>query len=252
VNEKLKSLTERYHRQLLLPEIGTIGQERLGDSKVLVVGAGGLGSAVLLYLAAAGVGNLGIADGDEVRLDNLNRQVLHRSRDVGVPKPISARRTLNALNPEVRVVTYFERIDSVGTAKVLISQYDVVVDATDNFSARCTLNRACAELGVPLVHGSVHRFEGQASVFWTPKGPCYQCLFPRVPPEATEPIPVVGPVPGLIGTIQALETLKILLGVGTPLLGRLLIYDGLNMEFTTVRFARRPDCPVCGEGAVHL
>ncbi len=242
---------QRYARHLVLPEVGPDGQERLRRARVLCVGAGGLGSPVLLYLAAAGVGRLGIADGDAVDLTNLQRQVLHGMPDVGRPKTVSARDALLRLNPEVQVALHEGRLTSANALEI-VAAYDLVVDATDNFPARYLLNDACVLLKKPEVYGSVLRFEGQASVFAPHRGgPCYRCLYPEPPPPGTVPscaeAGILGVVPGIIGTIQAAETLKWILGRGTSLLGRLLVLDALSMRFRELNVRRDPRCAVCGE-----
>lgn len=240
---------ERYRRHLILPGVGTEGQERLKAARVLVVGAGGLGSPVALYLAAAGVGTIGLVDNDVVDITNLQRQLLHGTRDVGRSKLESARDRLHDVNPHVRVVLHPSWLTS-GNALDIIRAYDVVVDGTDNFATRYLVNDACVLLGIPNVHGSVFRFDGQASVFATSDGPCYRCLYPEPPPP--EMVPncaeggVLGVLPGLVGTIQATETLKLLLGHGETLAGRLLMIDALGMEFRSLRLSRDPSCPACG------
>jgi sulfur-carrier protein adenylyltransferase/sulfurtransferase len=240
---------QRYSRHLLLPEVGEDGQRRLKRASVLCVGAGGLGSPVALYLAAAGVGRLGLVDFDRVDASNLQRQLLHGTADVGRRKTDSARDRLHDLNPHVHVETYDEALTSANAMEIL-GRYDVVVDGTDNFQTRYLTNDACVLLGVPNVYGSVLRFEGQASVFSTPDGPCYRCLFREPPPPGMVPScaegGVLGVLPGLIGTIQATETIKLLLGVGTTLAGRLLLVDALRMQFRTIELRRDPECPACG------
>lgn len=241
----------RYARQLTLPEIGEAGQERLGRSKVLLIGAGGLGSPAAYYLAAAGVGQLGIVDHDTVDRSNLQRQILHTDDRVGMGKAESARRTLNALNPAIAVETYEERLSSENVER-LFDGYDLVVDGSDNFATRYLVNDACVKLGLPNVHGAVFRFEGQLSVFWPAadaEAPCYRCLYPEPPPPEQAPscaeAGVMGVLPGIIGTLQALETLKILLETGRPMIGRLLCFDGLATEFRELRIRRDPDCAYC-------
>lgn len=242
----------RYARQLTLPEIGEAGQEKLGRSKVLLIGAGGLGSPAAYYLAAAGVGTLGIVDHDSVDRSNLHRQILHTDDRVGMSKAESARRTLNALNPAVRVETYEERLSSDNVERIF-DGYDLVVDGADNFATRYLVNDACVKLGLPNVHGAVFRFEGQLSVFRPGSGddaPCYRCLYPEPPPPEQAPscaeAGVMGALPGIIGTLQALEALKLLLGTGKPLVGRLLCFDGLAGEFRELRVRRDPECSYCG------
>jgi molybdopterin/thiamine biosynthesis adenylyltransferase/rhodanese-related sulfurtransferase len=243
----------RYARHLTLPEVGLDGQERLLAAKVLVVGAGGLGSPALLYLAAAGVGTIGIVDFDVVDPSNLQRQVVHSTADVGRQKLDSAKARLEGLNPDVRVVLHQERL-SRDNALGILATYDLLVDGCDNFATRYLTNDACVLSGKPNVFGSVFGFEGQASVFWPsgPQGgPCYRCLFPEPPPPGTVPScaegGVLGVLPGLIGLIQATEAVKIILGQGETLAGRLLLYDAMAMTFRTVRVRRNPECPICGE-----
>lgn len=241
----------RYNRQLLLPELGVAGQERLRAARVLVVGAGGLGSPVLLYLAAAGVGTLGIVDGDRVDTSNLHRQVIHGTDDVGRDKTASAAAALKRLNAHVTVHTYQERVDA-SRFRTLVADYDLVVDGSDNYPTRYAINDACAAADKPWIYGSVERFSGQVSVFGTNDGPCYRCLFPHPPRPGSsascEEIGVLGAVPGAIGAMQAIEALKWLTGVGEPLVGRLLQYDFLSGQSQLVRFDRRQDCPACGAG----
>lgn len=239
----------RYSRHIGLREVGESGQRRLKQASVLVVGAGGLGSPALLYLAAAGVGRLGIVDFDAVDLSNLQRQLLHDTASVGMAKTASARARLHAINPLVDVETIDEPL-SAANALDVIARYDVVIDGTDNFKTRYLTNDACVLLGRPNVYGSVLRFEGQASVFATPDGPCYRCLYPEPPPPGLVPscaeAGVLGVLPGLIGTIQATETIKMILGAGEPLAGTLLLVDALTMRFRTIRVRRDPSCPACG------
>ncbi|HEY4217951.1 MAG TPA: molybdopterin-synthase adenylyltransferase MoeB [Gemmatimonadaceae bacterium] len=239
----------RYSRHLILPDVALDGQRRLKAARVLLVGAGGLGSPAALYLAAAGVGTLGIVDFDVVDLTNLQRQVLHGTRDVGRSKLASARDRLADLNPNVHVETHETRLTSANALDIL-GQYDIVVDGTDNFATRYLTNDACVLLGKPNVYGSIFRFEGQASVFATADGPCYRCLFPEPPPPGAVPScaegGVFGVLPGLIGTIQATETIKLILGLGDSLAGRLLLVDAMTMQFHTVRVPRDPACPACG------
>lgn len=241
---------QRYARHLTLPEVGAAGQRRLRQGSVLLVGAGGLGSPAALYLAAAGVGRLGIVEPDAVELSNLQRQVLHGGAALGRAKLESARARLADLNPHVRLDGYPLRL-AAANALPILRAYDVVLDCSDNFATRYLVNDACVLLGKPLVYGAVHRFEGQASVFQVGRGPCYRCLFPQPPPAGTVPncaeAGVLGVLPGLVGCLQALEALKLLLGVGEPLLGRLLLCDGLGLRFHEIRFARDPQCPACGE-----
>ena len=242
----------RYSRHLLLPEVGAEGQESLLSSRVLIIGAGGLGSPVALYLAAAGVGTIGIIDPDTVDISNLQRQILHDGERVGRLKVESATETLRTLNPDVKVEPYAARL-SADNAVALMSAYDVVVDGADNFPTRYLVNDAALRVRVPVVHGSVFRFEGQATVFTPYDGPCYRCLFPLPPPPELAPscaeAGVLGVLPGIIGSIQALEALKLLLGVGESLAGRLLTYDALDQEFRTLRIRRDPECPACADEA---
>jgi len=239
----------RYSRQIILPQVGGRGQRKLLESKVLVVGAGGLGSPAALYLAAAGVGTLGLADFDTVDLSNLHRQVLHQTDDVGRPKTTSAAETLRALNSDVSVTLHQERISAENGLKI-VEPYDVVVEGSDNFPTKYLINDACVLLGKPLVLGAVYQFEGQAAVFMPGKGPCYRCLFPEIPPQDLIPscqeAGVLGAVPGIIGSLQAAETLKLLLGVGETLTGRLLVFDGLETSFMDLELKWNPDCLVCG------
>jgi len=240
----------RYARHLALPEVGIEGQTRLKAGRVLCVGAGGLGSPLALYLAAAGVGTLGIVDFDTVDESNLQRQILHGTKDVGRSKLDSAADRLHDVNPHVSVVKHDRQL-SASNALDIVADYDVIVDGTDNFPTRYLVNDACVLLGKPNVYGSVFRWEGQASVFSTDGGPCYRCLFREPPPPGLVPNcaegGVVGVLPGIIGSLQALETIKLLLGIGDTLAGRLLIFDALAMEWREVRLRRNPDCPVCGD-----
>ena len=239
----------RYDRHLTLPEVGAEGQIRLKNSRVLIVGAGGLGSPLALYLAAAGVGHLGLVDFDAVDLSNLQRQVLHGTSDVGRAKLASARRRLTDVNPHVRLQSYETRL-TAANAREIITGYHVIVDGTDNFGTRFLVNDASVLFGVPNVYGSIFRFEGQASVFGAPDGPCYRCLFRAPPPAGLIPNcaegGVLGVLPGVVGTIQATETIKLLLGIGRPLVGRLLLFDALALEFRTVTVRKDPACPACG------
>jgi adenylyltransferase/sulfurtransferase len=239
----------RYARQVRLPEVGAAGQARLRDSAVLIVGAGGLGSPAAIYLAAAGVGRLGIADADRVDVTNLQRQILYRTDDVGRDKAPAAARALSALNPATTVDVIDERITSAN-ALDLVSRYDVVIDGTDNFPTRYLLSDACVLRSTPLVYGSVDRFEGQVSVFVANGGPCYRCLFPDPPEPGTvqncADAGVLGVLPGMVGVAQATETLKLLLGAGEPLVGRLLMFDALRMRFQSIEVDRDPACPACG------
>jgi adenylyltransferase/sulfurtransferase len=242
--------TLRYARHLILPEVGPAGQRRLKQARVLLVGAGGLGSPVALYLAAAGVGTLGMVDFDVVDATNLQRQVLHGTSDVGRPKLDSARDRVGELNPHVAVEPHPVRLTSANALEIF-REYDVVVDGTDNFPTRYLVNDACVLTGKPNVYGSILRWEGQASVFWAERGPCYRCLFRDPPPPGLVPScaegGVLGVLPGIVGTLQAAETLKLLLGVGEPMVGRLLLLDALRMRFRELRLRKDPECPVCGE-----
>ena len=241
---------ERYSRHLILPEVGIDGQRRLKGARVLCVGAGGLGSPAALYLAAAGVGTLGLVDFDAVDASNLQRQIIHGTPDIGRPKLESARARLSALNPEVHIETHELKLSS-SNAMALFKQYDVILDGTDNFATRYLVNDACVILGKPNAYGSIFRFEGQASVFATRGGPCYRCLFPEPPPPGLVPScaegGVLGVLPGVIGTIQATETIKLILGASGTLIGRLLLYDAWAMRFRELKVRRDPDCPVCGD-----
>ena len=244
--------SKRYSRHLLIPEVGERGQFKLLDSRVLLIGAGGLGSPAAYYLAAAGVGTIGIIDSDVVEESNLQRQILHNTTRVGQYKAESARETLEALNPDVKVITSIERLDETNVARI-IADYDVILDGTDNFPTRYLLNDAVLLANKPVVHGSVFRFEGQLTVFKPNEGPCYRCLYPEPPPPELAPgcaeAGVLGVLPGIIGLLQATETIKLLLGIGDPLIGRLLTYDGLAGEFNELRLFRDPECPACGENA---
>lgn len=240
----------RYSRHLLLPEVGEPGQTRLLESSVLLIGAGGLGSPAALYLAAAGVGTIGLVDFDAVDASNLQRQILHGVDRIGMPKVESARETLSALNPDVKIVTYPHRLGADNALEIL-SGYDLILDGGDNFPTRYLVNDASLHLRVPVVHGSIFRFEGQASVFHPYQGPCYRCLFPQPPPPELAPscaeAGVLGVLPGIIGSIEAMEAIKVLLGIGDTLVGRLLIYDALEQDFQTVNVRRDPECPACSD-----
>lgn len=240
----------RYHRQLILPELGVEGQRRLRAASVLIVGAGGLGSPVGLYLAAAGVGRIGIVDGDLVEVSNLHRQILHDTPSIGTHKTASAGARLRALNPEVEIVEIPLRVDASNALKIL-QGWDVVVDGCDNFPTRYLLNDACVLLNIPLVYGAIHRFEGQASVFVAEGGPCYRCLFRDPPPPGFAPncaeAGVLGSLPGIVGSIQATETIKLIAGIGSPLIGRLLLIEALGCDYRSMEIRRDPDCRVCGD-----
>ena len=241
----------RYSRHLLIPEIGAAGQQRLLEARVLVVGAGGLGSPAALYLAAAGIGCLGIVDDDDVDESNLQRQVLHSTTALGEPKVESAGRRLAELNTDVEVVPFHERLTSANADRILDEGWDVIVDGADNFPTRYLLNDASVWHQIQVVHGSIFRFEGQTTVFAPGSGPCYRCLFPQPPPPELAPScaegGVLGVLPGVIGSIQGSETLKLVLGIGRPLIGRLLLYDALEAHFDEVAVRRDPACPVCGD-----
>jgi adenylyltransferase/sulfurtransferase len=253
VLEDLPALTndeiKRYSRHLIMPEVGVEGQRKLKAGKVLCIGAGGLGSPAAMYLAAAGIGTLGIVDFDVVDFSNLQRQILHGTPDVGRSKLASAKDRLQALNPNVDVVTHETAISSENALK-LFEPYDVILDGTDNFPTRYLVNDACVLTGKPNAYGSIFRFEGQASVFGTKEGPCYRCLYPEPPPPGLVPScaegGVLGVLPGIIGVIQATEAIKLILGAGEPLIGRFLIFDALRMKFRELKLKKDPDCPVCG------
>jgi adenylyltransferase/sulfurtransferase len=246
-NDQIK----RYSRHLILPEVGMAGQKRICSTSVLCIGAGGLGSPIAMYLAAAGVGRLGIVDFDTVDFSNLQRQILHETRDVGRPKAESAKETIKGINPDVEVVIHNTRLSSENALDI-IRRYDIVVDGTDNFPTRYLTNDACVLLKKPNVYGSIFRFEGQASVFAPHlSGPCYRCLYPEPPPPGMVPScaegGVLGVLPGIIGCIQATEILKLALGQGSPLVGRLLLFNALDMKFKELKLRRDPECPLCGE-----
>ena len=241
----------RYSRHLLIPEVGEEGQRKLLAARVLLVGAGGLGSPASLYLAAAGVGTLGIVDEDVVDDTNLQRQIVHTTSRIGEPKVDSARQTLEALNPDVNVRAFRERLTSENVDRILGEDWDVIIDGADNFPTRYLVNDASVWHGIPVVHGSIYRFEGQVTVFKPGDGPCYRCLFPTPPPPELAPScaegGVLGVLPGIVGSLQANEALKLLLGIGEPLVGRLQLFDALAATFTEVALRRDPQCPVCGE-----
>ena len=240
----------RYSRHLIMPEVALDGQKRLKSARVLLIGAGGLGSPLGLYLAAGGIGCIGLVDFDVVDFSNLQRQVLHGTPDVGRPKLQSAKERLQAINPEVQIELYETRLTSANALDIL-QRYDIVIDGTDNFPTRYLVNDACVLLKKPNIYGSIFRFDGQASVFYAPQGPCYRCLYPEPPPPGEVPScaegGVLGILPGLIGCIQATETVKLILGKGSPLIGRLLLYDALQMTFQEFKVRRNPKCPVCGD-----
>ncbi len=246
------SQKERYRRHLSIPEVGEEGQAKLLKSKVLMMGAGGLGSPAALYLAAAGVGTLGIVDMDVVDLSNLQRQILHSHEREGMPKTASAAEAISALNPDVKVVPFQERLTSDNVSRIL-EGFDLVLDGGDNFPTRYLLNDACVMHDKPNIHGSVYRFEGQVTTFVPRKGPCYRCLYPQPPPKDLAPscaeAGVLGVLPGVIGLFQAIEALKLIVGFGEPLVGRLLTFDGLSTTFNTLKLRRDPKCPVCSDGA---
>lgn len=242
---------DRYARHIMLPEVGERGQEKLLGARVLCLGAGGLGSPAALYLAAAGVGKLGIIDADVVDASNLQRQILHGTATVGVPKVQSAQQRLMDLNPDVNVVAYEERLTSANIDRVLDEGWDVIVDGLDNFPTRYLINDASVWKNIPVVHGSIFRFDGQVTTFAPGHGPCYRCLYPEPPPAHLAPscaeAGVLGVLPGIIGTIQATEAIKLILGQGEPLIGRLLMYESLGMKFRSLKLRRDPECIVCGE-----
>jgi len=241
---------KRYSRHLIIPDVGMTGQKRLKNAKVLVVGAGGLGSPALLYLAAAGVGTLGIVDFDVVDESNLQRQIIHGVSDVGHPKAESARDSIREINPYVTVILHEERLDADNAMRIF-EPYDLIVDGTDNFATRYLVNDAAVLLGKPYVWGSIYRFDGQASVFWAEHGPCYRCLYPEPPPPGMVPSCAEGGVLGVlcasIGSIQVNEAIKVITGIGEPMVGRLMIYDALEMGYRTVQVRKDPECPVCGK-----
>ena len=251
--EALPELTNdelgRYSRHLILPEVGMEGQQRLKAAKVLCVGTGGLGSPLALYLAAAGIGTLGLIDFDVVDASNLQRQIIHSTKDIGRKKIDSAQEKLNALNPALNVVKHDTMLTSANALEIF-AQYDIIADGTDNFQTRYLVNDACVLLNKPNAYGSIFRFEGQASVFATEEGPCYRCLYPEPPPPGLVPScaegGVLGILPGLVGVIQATEVIKLILGKGEPLIGRLLLVDALTMRFRELKLRKNPDCPVCG------
>jgi adenylyltransferase/sulfurtransferase len=241
---------QRYSRHIILPEVGVDGQEKLLSSRVLIAGMGGLGSPAALYLAAAGIGTFGLVDFDVVELSNLQRQVIHTTEDLGKPKVKSAEETIKAINPDATVHQYRQRITSETIADI-ITDYDLVLDGTDNFPTRFLLNDACLLTGKILVYGAVLRFDGQVSVFAPNQGPCYRCFIPEMPPPGAVPScqqgGILGVLPGVIGILQATEAIKLLIGVGEPLIGRLLLFDALSMEINEVKLRRDPNCPACGE-----
>lgn len=250
--DRLEDLTHeeirRYSRHLIMPEIGMEGQRRLKASSVLLVGTGGLGSPLALYLAAAGVGRIGLVDYDVVDDTNLHRQIIHGHSSIGMLKVESARRRMLDINPDIQVDVYNEPL-TLDNALRILEPYDVIIDGTDNFPTRYLVNDACVRLGKPNVYGSILRFEGQLSVFYAKEGPCYRCMFPEPPPPGLVPscaeAGVLGVLPGTIGTMQATEGIKLITGIGEPMIGRMLLYDALEMSFTTIRIRKNPNCPVC-------
>ncbi|HTE61968.1 MAG TPA: molybdopterin-synthase adenylyltransferase MoeB [Solirubrobacteraceae bacterium] len=246
---------ERYGRHILLPEVGAEGQAKLLDAKVLLLGAGGLGAPTALYLAAAGVGTLGIVDDDDVDLSNLQRQVIHSTKTIGTPKVDSAEATINALNPDVEVVKYPVRLDASNIMEI-IDGYDVIVDGVDNFPTRYLLNDATVRLGIPVVSASILGFDGQLSVFAPHDGPCYRCLYPVPPPAELAPScganGVLGVLPGTMGMLQATEVVKLVTGIGEPLIGRLLLYEALGATFTELKVRRDPECPICSRDPLEI
>jgi adenylyltransferase/sulfurtransferase len=240
----------RYSRHLIIPDVAMAGQKRLKNSKVLAIGGGGLGSPVLMYLAAAGVGTLGVIDFDTVDESNLQRQIIHGQSDIGKSKAQSAKETIQEINPFVNVVLHEERLENDNVFEIF-SQYDLIVDGTDNFATRYLVNDACVLLNKPYIWGSIYRFDGQASVFWAENGPCYRCLYPEPPPPGMVPScaegGVLGVLCGSIGGVQATEAIKLLTGIGDPLVGRLLIYDALEMTYREVKIRKDPECPICGK-----
>jgi thiazole biosynthesis adenylyltransferase ThiF len=245
-----ESQIERYSRHIILKEVGGKGQQKLLDARVLIIGAGGLGAPVALYLAAAGVGTIGIADADDVDLSNLQRQVIHFTADVGKPKVESAREKIEAINPDVNVITYKEWVSAANISSI-IADYDFVIDGTDNFAAKFLINDACVLAGKPYSHGGILQFVGQTITVLPGQSPCYRCLFPAPPPKDAIPTcsqaGVIGVLPGVIGSIQATEAIKFLLGKGKLLAGRILMYDALDMKFRDVEIKKNSSCPVCGE-----
>jgi adenylyltransferase/sulfurtransferase len=241
---------ERYSRHIILPEVGGLGQRRLLEAKVLIIGAGGLGSPVGLYLAAAGVGTIGIVDSDTVELSNLQRQILHATADLRRPKCLSARETMEAINPDVNVIPLQLRLTSENALDI-VAGYDVVVDGSDNFPTRYLVNDACVMTRTPLSHAGILRFEGQVVTIVPKQGPCYRCLYPEPPPPGMVPscqeAGILGATAGVIGAVQAVEVLKLILRIGNPLSGRFLLFSALDMSFREVRVWRRPDCPICGD-----
>ena len=241
---------ERYSRHIILPEVGGSGQQKMLEARVLLLGAGGLGSPAAYYLAAAGIGNLGIVDFDQVDLSNLQRQIIHSTERIGMLKTESAKKTIEALNPDVEVTLYNEKLDSSNIMK-LIEDYDYVIDGSDNFPTRYLVNDACVMKNKTIIHGSIYRFEGQVTVFKPGDGPCYRCLYPEPPPPGMVPNcqegGVLGVLAGVIGNLQVVEVLKLVLGIGKTLVGKLIIYDALNTEFRNLRLRKDENCPICSE-----
>ena len=241
---------ERYSRHIILPEVGGAGQQKMLEARILLLGAGGLGSPAAYYLAAAGIGNLGIVDFDQVDLSNLQRQIIHSTERIGMLKTESAKKTIQALNPDVNVTLYNDKIDSSNILSI-IKNYDYVVDGSDNFPTRYLVNDACVMENKTLIHGSIYRFEGQVTVFKPNSGPCYRCLYPEPPPPGMSPNcqegGVLGVLAGIIGNLQVVEVLKLILGIGEPLVGKLLIYDALKTEFRNLNLRKDASCPLCGE-----
>ena len=241
---------ERYSRHIILPEVGGAGQQKMLEARIILLGAGGLGSPAAYYLAAAGIGNLGIVDFDQVDLSNLQRQIIHSTERIGMLKTESAKKTIQALNPDVNVTLYNEKIDSSNILSI-IKDYDYVVDGSDNFPTRYLVNDACVMENKTLIHGSIYRFEGQVTVFKPNSGPCYRCLYPEPPPPGMSPNcqegGVLGVLAGIVGNLQVVEVLKLILGIGEPLVGKLLIYDALKTEFRNLNLRKDASCPLCGE-----
>jgi len=237
---------KRFHRQILLPEVGAGGQEKLGRSSIFIVGCGGLGSSAAYYLAAAGIGKISLADDDRVALSNLNRQILHDTSRIGMPKVASARKTLQGLNPALEMETHACRPASPQDFTDLLAGYDIAIDCTDNYAARYDINDACLHMGTPWIYGAVSGFEGQIMTIVPGKGPCYRCLYPSAPADSDATEPAIGVSPGIIGIIQAAEAIKYILGIGTPLLGRMLFLDMLEMNVSEFKVQKNADCPVCG------
>ncbi|QPJ66249.1 MAG: molybdopterin-synthase adenylyltransferase MoeB [Candidatus Nitrohelix vancouverensis] len=241
---------ERYSRHIILPEVGGVGQMKMLDARVLLIGAGGLGSPAAYYLAAAGIGNMGLVDFDVVDSSNLQRQIIHSTERVGMLKTESAKKTIEALNPDVKVTLFNERLTSENIMRIF-EGFDYILDGTDNFATRYLINDACVMMNKTNIHGSIFRFEGQATVFKPKEGPCYRCLYPEPPPPGLVPNcqegGVLGALAGVIGNLQAVETLKLVLGIGKPLIGTLLLYDALNTEFRRLKLKKDPNCPMCGD-----